>query len=124
VNHAKSRESRESRESKVCRHLGPGASEAAFSGTTEDRPDVSQMARVSVDITYCECRFRCLLDFFQLIGSSLNSEFVAQADELIQLINIGVTDSFKTAQFSLRHRCLPLLAVRLRNPAQRKMDSS
>jgi hypothetical protein len=51
--------------------------EAAFLGTTEGRPDVSQMARVSVEITDCECAFRCLLDFFQLIGASLNSDSVA-----------------------------------------------
>jgi hypothetical protein len=64
--------------------------EAAFLGTTEGRPDVSQMTEVSIEITDCECTFRCLLDFFQLIGASLNSDSVAVTDELLQLNNLGV----------------------------------
>jgi hypothetical protein len=64
--------------------------EAAFLGTTEGRLNVSQMIKVPVEITDCECTFRCLLDFFQLIGASLNSDSVAVADELLQLNSLGV----------------------------------
>jgi hypothetical protein len=86
--------------------------EAAFLRTAEGRPDVSQMTKVPVEITDSECTFRCLLDFFQLFGASFNSDSVALADKLLQLNNPGVQDSLKTAQFSLCHRCLLLLAVR------------
>jgi hypothetical protein len=60
--------------------------EAAFLGP----PDVSQMAKISVEIADCECTFRCLLDFFRLIGASLNPDSVPVADESLQLKNLGV----------------------------------
>jgi hypothetical protein len=98
--------------------------EAAFLGTTEGRQDVSQMAIVSVETTDCECTFRCLPDFFQVIGASLNSDSVPVADELLHLNNPEVWDSFKTALFSLRHRCLLLQAVRFEEFGSTQMDPS
>jgi hypothetical protein len=54
---------------------------AAFVDTKDSRPDISQLVKFAVEITDRECVFRGLLDFFQLIGGSLNSDTVAMADE-------------------------------------------
>ena len=63
---------------------------AAVMDTKDSPPDVSQLVKFSVEITDRECMFGGLLDFFQLIGGSLNSDTVAAADELLQLNNLGV----------------------------------
>jgi hypothetical protein len=80
----------------------------AFVDTNQGHLGVSQLVEFAVEITDRECAFRCLLDFFKLIGASLNADTVAMTDKSLQLNNPSVENSLKPSEFSFRHRGLLL----------------